>query len=61
MRAAWIGQIGKLLIAALLFGMIFAFVRPLSVPAVFGGFMVTHFAILPALYLLQRSGEKRTS
>lgn len=61
MRAAWIGEIGKLLLAALLFGMIFAFVRPLSVPAVFGGFLVTHFAILPALLLLQRSGEKRTS
>lgn len=61
MRAAWIGEIGKLLLAALLFGMIFAFVRPLSVPAVFGGFMVTHFAILPTLFWLQRSGEKRTS
>jgi F0F1-type ATP synthase assembly protein I len=61
MRAAWIGEIGKLLLAILLFGMIFAFVRPLSVPAVFGGFIVTHFAILPTLLLLQRNGEKRTS
>lgn len=61
MRAAWIGEIGKLLLAVLLFGMIFAFVRPLSVPAVFGGFLATHFAILPTLYLLQRHGEKRTS
>ena len=61
MRAAWIGEIGKLLMAALLFGMIFAFVRPLSIPAVFAGFMVTHFAILPTLFVLQRSGEKRTS
>jgi len=61
MRAAWIGEIGKLLLAALLFGMIFAFVRPLSVPAVFGGFLATHFAILPALLFLQRGGEKRTS
>ncbi len=61
MRAVWIGEIGKLLLAALLFGMIFAFVRPLSIPAVFAGFMVTHFAILPSLFLLQRSGEKRTS
>lgn len=61
MRAAWIGEIGKLLMAALIFAMIFAFVRPLSVPAVFAGFLVTHFAILPALLLLQHLGEKRTS
>ncbi|MGD8324265.1 MAG: ATP synthase subunit I [Gammaproteobacteria bacterium] len=61
MRAAWIGEIGKLLLTALLFGLIFALVRPLSIPAVFGGFLVTHFAILPALLLLQRSGDKRTS
>ena len=61
MRAAWIGEIGKLLMAALLFAMIFAFVRPLSVPAVFGGFIVTHFSILPVLYWLQYRGAKRTS
>ena len=61
MRAAWIGEIGRLLMAALVFAMIFAYVRPLSIPAVFAGFIVTHFAILPTLFLLQRSGEKRTS
>jgi ATP synthase protein I len=61
MRAAWIGEIGRLLMAALVFAMIFAYVRPLSIPAVFAGFIVTHFAMLPALFFLQRSGEKRTS
>lgn len=61
MRAAWIGEIGKLAMSALLFGMIFAFVRPLSIPAVFAGFMVTHFAILPTLFVLQRGSEKRTN
>jgi len=61
MRAAWIGEIGKLLLAVLLFGMIFAFVRPLSVPAVFGGFIGTHFAMLPALLWLQRSRDNTTS
>jgi ATP synthase protein I len=61
MRAAWIGEIGKLLLATLLFGLIFAFVRPISVPAVFGGFLGTHFAMLPALLLLQRGGAKRTT
>ena len=61
MRAAWIGEIGKLLLAVLLFGMIFAFVRPLSVPAVFGGFIGTHFAMLPALLWLQRRTDNTTS
>ncbi|MGD8808666.1 MAG: ATP synthase subunit I [Gammaproteobacteria bacterium] len=61
MRAAWIGEIGKLLLAALLFGLIFAYVRPISVLAVFGGFIGTHFAMLPAMLLLQRGGNDRTS
>lgn len=60
-RAAWVGEIGKLLMAALLFGLIFAFVRPLSIPAVFGGFLVTHFSILPVLLLLQHFGVKGTN
>jgi ATP synthase protein I len=61
MRAAWIGEFGRLLMTVLLFGMIFALVRPLSIPAVFGGFLVTHLAILPIVLLLQYRGEKRTS
>lgn len=39
MRSAWIGEIGKLLLTALAFGTIFAVVRPISAPAVFGGFI----------------------
>jgi len=57
MRAAWIGEIGKLLLTAVVFGLIFAYLRPISVPAVFGGFIATHFAMLPALLLLQRNGD----
>ena len=58
MRAAWIGEIGKLLLTAMLFGLIFAYVRPISVWAVFGGFIGTYFAMLPALLLLQRDGQR---
>jgi hypothetical protein len=36
-------------------------VRPISVLAVFGGFIGTHFAMLPAMLLLQRGGNDRTS
>lgn len=60
MRAAWIGELGKLLLTVLLFGLIFALVRPLSVPAVFGGFLGTHFAMLPAVLWLQRSRDNTT-
>ena len=34
MRSAWIGAIGKLLLTALLFGVIFGVVRPIEPPAV---------------------------
>lgn len=49
MRSAWLGEIGKLLLTALAFGAIFALARPLSVPAVFAGFIVTQAALLGAL------------
>lgn len=58
MRAAWIGEIGKLLLTVILFGLIFAFLRPISIWAVFGGFIGTYFAMLPALLLLQRNGRR---
>lgn len=57
MRAVWIGEIGKLLLSALLFGLIFAFVRPISIAGVLGGFIATYFMILPAVLLLQRNRD----
>ena len=61
MRSAWIGEIGKLLMTAFLFGAIFAFVRPLSALAVLCGFIATHSALLPAMYFLQRRSDKMTT
>ena len=61
LRAAWIGEMGKFLMSILLFGLIFAYLRPISVPAVFGGYIATHFTMLPAVLLLQRGADKRTS
>jgi ATP synthase protein I len=55
MRSAWLGLIGKLLLTALLFGVIFALVRPLSVPAVFGGFIAAQTAVYGALLLSGRT------
>ncbi|HEX7081000.1 MAG TPA: ATP synthase subunit I [Gammaproteobacteria bacterium] len=51
MRSAWIGEIGKLLLTALLFGVIFAFIRPLAVPAVFGGFIGAQLVVFGALLI----------
>ena len=51
MRSAWVGEIGKLLLTALLFGLIFALIRPLSAPAVFAGFIGAQAAVWGALLL----------
>jgi ATP synthase protein I len=49
MRAAWVGEIGKVLLTALAFGVIFGFVRPISPPAVFAGFIAAQLVVFGAL------------
>jgi ATP synthase protein I len=51
MRSAWIGEIGKLLLTALLFGVIFGFVRPIQPLAVFVGFIAAQLVVFGALLL----------
>ena len=51
MRSAWFGEIGKLLLTAVLFGTIFALVRPISALAVFAGFIAAQGVVLGALLL----------
>lgn len=58
LRAAWVGEIGKLLLTVLLFAVIFARVRPLEPLAVFGGYIAAQAVIFGAL-LLGGSGDKR--
>jgi len=48
LRAAWIGEIGKLLMTAVLFTAVFVAVRPLSVPAVFGGYIAAQLVVFCA-------------
>jgi ATP synthase protein I len=52
MRAAYIGEIGKLALTVLLFCIVFAAVRPLAGAAYFAGFVVT--AMVPLIGLLFR-------
>ena len=51
LHSAWIGVIGKLVLTMLLFGVIFATVRPISGPAVFAGFIAAQFVVPAALAL----------
>ncbi len=49
MRSAWLGEIGKVVLTVLGFGVIFGYVRPLSPLAVFGGYIVAQLTVLGAL------------
>jgi ATP synthase protein I len=51
MRAAWLGEIGKVLLTALLFGVIFGFVRPILPLAVFAGFIAAQLVVFGALLI----------
>ena len=51
-RAAYIGEIGKLALTVLLFSIVFVTVRPLAAAPFFAGFVVT--AMVPLLGLLIR-------
>lgn len=61
MRAAWIGEIGKLLLTALLFGAIFSMLRPISAPAVFGGFIAAQLVVFGALLRGSGAGNLRAT
>lgn len=49
LRAAWIGEIGKLLLTVLLFGVIFGVVRPIEPLAVFAGLIAAQLVVLGTL------------
>ncbi len=54
-RAAYIGEIGKLALTVLLFSIVFVVVRPFAAAPFFAGFVVT--AMVPLLGLLIRDEE----
>ena len=59
MRAAWIGEMGKMLLTVLAFGVIFGFVRPLSPPAVFAGYIAAQLVVFGALLVGDSRGNHR--
>jgi ATP synthase protein I len=58
MGAAWFGEIGKLLLTALLFGVIFGFMRPISPLAVFAGFIAAQLVVFGALLVGNGPGSQ---
>lgn len=57
LRAAWIGEIGKLVLTVVLFAVVFATVRPLSALAVFGGFIAAQLMVFGGLLMGGPSSE----
>lgn len=51
MRSAWLGEIGKLALTVLAFGVIFGVVRPIEPLAVFAGFIAAQLVVFGALLL----------
>jgi len=51
MRSAWFGEIGKLALTVLAFGVIFGVVRPIEPLAVFAGFIAAQLVVFGALLL----------
>jgi ATP synthase protein I len=49
LRAAWVGEAGKLVLTVVAFIAIFALVRPISAPAVFAGFIAVQLVVFGAL------------
>ncbi len=51
LRAAWLGEIGKLFLTILLFAAIFVLIKPSATLAVFGGFIAAQSMVWGALLL----------
>ena len=56
-RAAYIGEFGKIVLTVLLFGLVFSLVRPVDPVALFSGFIVT--TMLTLFGFLMRDRDKR--
>jgi ATP synthase protein I len=59
MRSAWLGEIGKLLLTALAFGVIFGFVRPIQPLAVFAGFIAAQLVVFGGLLVGNGAGARQ--
>lgn len=58
MRAAWLGEAGKLALTIIMFIMIFSLVRPLSGGALFAGFIAAQLATFAGFLMREDSDEE---
>ena len=61
MRAAWIGELGKLALTILLFSIVFVAIRPLSVAALFAGFIASQLMTFAGLVLRDKTQVEETT
>ena len=61
MRAAWIGELGKLALTVLMFSVVFALVRPISVMALFAGFIAAQLMTFAGLLLRDKTETEETT
>ena len=57
-QAAWLGELGKLGLTVLMFSVVFLLVKPLSVAALFAGFIVTQLMTFAGLLLRDEQTEE---
>ena len=57
-RAAYIGELGKLALTALLFGVVFVVVKPLAVLPLFAGFIVAQLVVFAGLLMRDEVSEE---
>jgi ATP synthase protein I len=57
-RAAYIGELGKLALTVLIFGIVFVMVRPLAAGALFAGFIAAQLVTLAGLLLRDAGHEE---
>jgi len=60
-QAAYIGELGKLALTVLMFGMVFALVRPLAAGALFTGFIAAQLATFSGFLMRDRHMEPEES
>ena len=57
-RAAYVGELGKLALTVLFFTLVFTLVKPLSAAALFAGFIATQMVTLAGLLMQRRQEHK---
>jgi ATP synthase protein I len=60
-RAAYIGELGKLALTVLMFSIVFAIVRPLSAAALFAGFIAAQLMTIAGLLLRDGTDTEETT